>query len=213
MFTGIVQATCKVINIETKAGLKTFEVALTPELTEGLVVGASVANNGVCLTVTQMRDNIVLFDVMEETLTVSNLGDLVAGDWVNIERSLKYGTEIGGHILSGHIHTQANVIEISHTDQHYNIHLGVEKKWMDYIFYKGFIGINGCSLTVGEVTKDSFWLHLIPETLHITNLSDLKVNGHVNIEIDSQTQVIVDTVAKIMAKQQAQTLDLSKQAD
>ncbi|NKF52689.1 riboflavin synthase subunit alpha [Shewanella sp. WXL01] len=200
MFTGIVQATCKVEKIIEKAGLKTFEVALGTELLQGLKHGASVANNGVCLTVTELRDNIAIFDVMEETLKLTNLGNVKQGDLVNIERSLTYGSEIGGHVLSGHVHTQATVKTISHTAEHYNILLEVDEKWLDYIFYKGFIGINGCSLTVGEIEGNCFWIHLIPETLSITNLSDLQQSSLVNIEIDSQTQVIVDTVAKIMAR-------------
>ncbi|WP_394131725.1 riboflavin synthase subunit alpha [Shewanella maritima] len=200
MFTGIVQATCEVVNIENKPGLKTFDIQLTPELSQNLKIGASVANNGVCLTVTQLRDNIAKFDVMEETLLITNLGKVKQGDQVNIERSLTFGSEIGGHVMSGHIHTQASVVEISQTAEHYNILLEVPQKWMDYIFFKGFIGINGCSLTVGEVKDNQFWLHLIPETLSITNISDLVVGDFVNIEIDSQTQVIVETVNKIMQR-------------
>ncbi|MCL1112824.1 riboflavin synthase subunit alpha [Shewanella basaltis] len=202
MFTGIVQATCEVVSIQQAAGLKTFEVAMTPELTKGLVTGASVANNGVCLTVTKILNDKVFFDVMEETLTLTNLGQTQVGDNVNIERSLTFGTEIGGHILSGHIHTQAQIKSISNTAEHYNIEIAIAPKWMNYIFYKGFIGINGCSLTVGQVSDTGFMLHLIPETLKLTNLSQFSVGDNVNIEIDSQTQVIVDTVERILAKKQ-----------
>ncbi|GGB68733.1 riboflavin synthase subunit alpha [Shewanella inventionis] len=202
MFTGIVQATCEVVSIYKAAGLKTFEVAMTPELTKGLVTGASVANNGVCLTVTKILNDKVFFDVMEETLQLTNLGKTAVGDRVNIERSLTFGTEIGGHILSGHIHTQAKVKSVSNTAEHYNIELEIDPKWMHYIFYKGFIGINGCSLTVGQVSDSGFMLHLIPETLKLTNLSDYQVGDDINIEIDSQTQVIVDTVERILAKKQ-----------
>ncbi|MDD8058481.1 MULTISPECIES: riboflavin synthase subunit alpha [Shewanella] len=202
MFTGIVQATCEVVSIQKQAGLKTFEVKMTPELTQGLVTGASVANNGVCLTVTKVLNDKVFFDVMEETLTLTNLGKISVGDAVNIERSLTFGTEIGGHILSGHVHTQATVKTVSHTAEHYNIELNVDPRWMNYIFYKGFVGINGCSLTVGKVSEDGFILHLIPETLKLTNLSHYKAGDKINIEIDSQTQVIVDTVERILAKKQ-----------
>ncbi|MGI2172185.1 riboflavin synthase subunit alpha [Shewanella sp. MF05960] len=202
MFTGIVQATCEVVSIQKTAGLNTFEILMTSELTKGLVTGASVANNGVCLTVTKILNDKVFFDVMEETLALTNLGNTRVGDNVNIERSLTFGTEIGGHILSGHVHTQATVGEVSNTAEHYNIELNVDPQWMNYIFYKGFVGINGCSLTVGKVSDSGFMLHLIPETLKLTNLSQYKMGDKINIEIDSQTQVIVDTVERILAKKQ-----------
>ncbi|MCU8071240.1 MULTISPECIES: riboflavin synthase subunit alpha [unclassified Shewanella] len=200
MFTGIVQATCEVVAIHKKDGLNTLEVAFEPDLHEGLAIGASVANNGVCLTVTQVVDDRVFFDVVEETLRLTNLTNLSIGQSVNVERSLTFGSEIGGHILSGHIHTKAKVIDISHTEQHYDLTLGIEPKWMDYIFYKGFVGVNGCSLTVGEVSDSGFKLHLIPETLKLTNLSQYKVGDELNIEIDSQTQIIVDTVERVLAR-------------
>ncbi|MFV0594461.1 riboflavin synthase subunit alpha [Shewanella sp.] len=200
MFTGIVQATCEVVAIHKKDGLNTLEVAFKPDLREGLAIGASVANNGVCLTVTQVVDDRVFFDVVEETLRLTNLANLTVGQRVNIERSLTFGSEIGGHILSGHIHTKAKVSHISHTEQHYDLTLSVEPKWMNYILYKGFVGVNGCSLTVGEVTESSFMLHLIPETLKLTNLGQCQVGDELNIEIDSQTQAIVDTVERVLAK-------------
>ncbi|MGX9461272.1 riboflavin synthase subunit alpha [Shewanella sp. A14] len=202
MFTGIVQATCEVVSIHNAAGLKTFEIAMPPELTQGLVTGASVANNGVCLTVTKILNDKVFFDVMEETLAVTNLGNICVGDAVNIERSLTFGTEIGGHILSGHVHTLATVKAVSHTAEHYNIELQVDPQWMNYIFYKGFVGINGCSLTVGKVSSSGFLLHLIPETLKLTNLKHYTLGDNINIEIDSQTQIIVDTVERVLAKKQ-----------
>ncbi|ABO23902.1 riboflavin synthase [Shewanella loihica] len=200
MFTGIVQATCEVVAIHKKDGLNTIEIAMPSHLKENLQRGASVANNGVCLTVTEMADDRVFFDVMEETLRLTNLAGLSVGSQVNIERSLTYGSEIGGHVLSGHVHTQATVVEVSHTPAHFDIRLEVDPKWMNYILYKGFVGVNGCSLTVGEVSESGFMLHLIPETLEITNLDEVAVGTMLNIEIDSQTQAIVDTVERVLAK-------------
>ncbi|GAA0783946.1 MULTISPECIES: riboflavin synthase subunit alpha [Pseudomonadati] len=202
MFTGIVQATCEVVSVQQQAGLKRFEIALKPELLDRLQIGASVATNGVCLTVTKIANDKVFFDVMEETLSLTNLDKVQQGDQVNIERSLTFGSEIGGHILSGHIHTQAEIVAISDTAEHYNIELAIDAKWRDYIFYKGFVAVNGCSLTVGQLTEHGFKLHLIPETLRLTNLDFQAVGDKMNIEIDSQTQVIVDTVERILAKKQ-----------
>lgn len=200
MFTGIVQAKCEVVAIHRQTGLNTYEISMGESLRQGLKIGASVATNGVCLTVTKQANSHVFFDVMEETLDVTNLAALQVGDWVNIERSLTFGSEIGGHILSGHVHTQAIISEVSHTDSHYDLTLTVDEKWMNYILYKGFVGVNGCSLTVGAVTDERFMLHLIPETLRLTNLEQYKAGDKLNIEIDSQTQAIVDTVERVLAK-------------
>ncbi|MCL1123218.1 riboflavin synthase subunit alpha [Shewanella surugensis] len=200
MFTGIVQAKCEVMAIHTKTGMYTFEIAIDESLREGLQIGASVATNGVCLTVTQEVNGHVFFDVMEETLSLTNLVHLQVGDWVNIERSLTFGCEIGGHILSGHVHTQAILSEVSKTDSHYNLELTLDPQWMNYILYKGFVGVNGCSLTVGAVTENSFMLHLITETLRLTNLEQYQQGDTLNIEIDSQTQAIVDTVERVLAQ-------------
>lgn len=202
MFTGIVQATCNVVDIIKKPGLQTHTISLPGSLATALTTGASVANNGVCLTVTHIADNNVSFDVMEESLALTNLANIDIDSQINIERSMTFGAEIGGHILSGHVHTQAVVVEVSATDEHYNIKLEIEPQWMKYIFYKGFIGINGCSLTVGKVTGCQFMVHLIPETLKLTNLGLAKVGDKLNIEIDSQTQTIVDTVERVLAEKE-----------
>ncbi|KFZ38438.1 riboflavin synthase subunit alpha [Shewanella mangrovi] len=200
MFTGIVQAKCEVRSIDKKVGLHTLGVAIPQALRSDLQIGASVANNGVCLTVTAVADDRVFFDVMEETLALTNLAEVQIGTQVNIERSLTFGKEIGGHILSGHVHTQATVAQVDLTESHYNLQLSFDPAWQKYIFYKGFIGVNGCSLTVGEVAEGRFWLHLIPETLRLTNLADYNVGMKLNLEIDSQTQTIVDTVERVMAQ-------------
>ncbi|MBT1445462.1 riboflavin synthase subunit alpha [Shewanella sp. JM162201] len=199
MFTGIVQATCELVAIEKRQGMHTLTVSLPEYLTEGLITGASVANNGVCLTVTRIADDRVFFDVMEETLRLTNLGSVEIGSQINIERSLTFGKEIGGHLLSGHIHTQAKVVSVAKVGEQWDLRLCVEPQWMKYILYKGFVAVNGCSLTVGEVFDDGFMLHLIPETLRLTNLKDASAGTKLNIEIDSQTQTIVDTVERVLA--------------
>ncbi|RYV01625.1 riboflavin synthase [Shewanella sp. OPT22] len=198
MFTGIVQATCKVVSIEAKPGLKVLELDIESYLTQGLKIGASVAVNGVCLTVTKHENDSVFFDVMEETLALTNLNFLKVRDKVNIERSLTFSSEIGGHVLSGHIQTQAKIVKISNTDEHHNIELEVPSQWMKYIMYKGFIAINGCSLTIGKIKENKFLIHLIPETLRLTNLESYSVGDAFNIEIDSQTQAIVNTVERYL---------------
>ncbi|QSX42472.1 riboflavin synthase subunit alpha [Shewanella cyperi] len=204
MFTGIVQATCDVVDIQKKDKLNTLAISLPPELRKDLSLGASIATNGVCLTVTGWQDDRVFFDVMEETLSLTNLAALVPGSRVNIERSLTFGKEIGGHLLSGHIHTKARVVGVQMNGLQKDLRLELAPQWMKYVLYKGFIGVNGCSLTVGEVTRNQFRLHLIPETLRLTNLSLVSEGDWLNIEIDSQTQTIVDTVERVLAARQVQ---------
>ena len=199
MFTGIVQRTAKVISIEKKAQLHRLEIGLGKAHQQGLVVGASIANNGTCLTVVDMTDDSVFFDVIEETLKVTNLADLTIGSVVNIERAAKFGDEIGGHLLSGHVHTQAEIVTINRTATNCDICFKIAPQWQKYVLPKGFIAIDGISLTLGEVADGQFWVHLIPETLAVTNLGLRSVGEFVNIEIDSQTQAIVDTVERMMA--------------
>ncbi|WP_028115402.1 riboflavin synthase [Ferrimonas senticii] len=199
MFTGIVQAAVAVAEIIDQPQLRTLVVPLPEALRQDLQIGASVANNGVCLTVTKLADDKVFFDVMEETLNKTNLAQLQPGDLVNIERSLVFGKEIGGHIVSGHVHTVATLSEIDKTATNCRLRLQLPSQWMKYILHKGFVGVDGCSLTVGDVYDDGFDLHLIPETLRLTNLSERVIGDKLNIEIDSQTQTIVDTVERVLA--------------
>jgi riboflavin synthase len=199
MFTGIVQRKAQIVSIAKKDQLNTLEVHLAKEHQLGLVTGASIANNGTCLTVVKMTENSVFFDVIEETLKVTNLSDLVVGRYVNQERAAKFGDEIGGHLLSGHVHTQAEIITINRTETNCDICFKIDDQWQKYVLPKGFIAIDGISLTLGNVDNGCFWVHLIPETLAVTNLGERKVGEQVNIEIDSQTQAIVDTVERVMA--------------
>ncbi len=167
---------------------------------DGLETGASVAHNGCCLTVTEIKGNQVSFDLMKETLRITNLGELQPGDWVNVERAAKFSDEIGGHLMSGHIMTTAEIAKILTSENNRQIWFKVQdKQLMKYILYKGFIGIDGISLTVGEVTPTRFCVHLIPETLERTTLGKKKLGERVNIEIDPQTQAVVDTVERVLA--------------
>lgn len=199
MFTGIVQRKAKILNITKQAQLHTLEVELPQDAQVGLNIGASIANNGTCLTVVKKSENSVFFDVIEETLKVTNLVTLNVGGVVNLERATKFGDEIGGHILSGHVHAQAEIITIYRTDTNCDICFKIDKAWIKYILPKGFIAIDGISLTLGDVDNGEFWVHLIPETLSVTNLGTRQIGEFVNIEIDSQTQAIVDTVERVLA--------------
>ena len=199
MFTGIVQGVGQIIDIIDQDKLRTYKVKLPAKLTQHIEIGASIANDGCCLTVTDFQDDWVTFDIMQETLALTTLGSKKLNDLVNIERSAKYGDEIGGHVMSGHISCRASIIDIRKTATNCQMTLAIPERFIKYVLFKGFIGIDGASLTVGEVKDNQFNIHLIPETLAITTLDSKKIGDEVNIEIDSQTQAIVDTVERVLA--------------
>lgn len=199
MFTGIVQGVGKIIQIIDKDKLRSYKIELPKHLMQNLQIGASIANDGCCLTLTGFGDNWVIFDIMQETLSITTLGDKKVGDYINIERSAKYGDEVGGHIMSGHVACTAKITQIIKTETNCTMVIEIPSLFQKYILYKGFIGIDGASLTIGKINDNQFSIHLIPETLAITTLKDKKEGDKVNIEIDSQTQAIVDTVERVMA--------------
>lgn len=203
MFTGIVQGKAQIETIERKDDFMTLTVRLPEDAADNLQHGASIALNGTCLTVTRFSANQVTFDLIMETLRVTNLGKLKAGDEVNFERAASFGDEIGGHLLSGHIHDQVIIDRIERPDNNCIIWFRTSEKWQRYIFAKGFIALNGCSLTVGELQDGCFNVFLIPETLSITTFGDASVGDSVNLEVDSHTQAIVDTVDQYMLQRDA----------
>ncbi|SNC58800.1 riboflavin synthase subunit alpha [Sodalis endosymbiont of Henestaris halophilus] len=199
MFTGIVQATAPITAIEEKDHFRTHHVCLPDYLMLDLTISASMAHNGCCLTVTGINDNVVSFDLMKETLRLTNLGELKVGDEVNLERAASMKTEIGGHLMSGHIICTATLIKIVKSENNRQIWFFIpEKTLMKYILYKGYIGVDGISLTVGEVADNCFCVYLIPETLLRTTLGKKRLRDSVNIEIDAQTQAIVNTVERVL---------------
>lgn len=200
MYTGIVQGTFNVVALEKKPGLHTVVIELDAARTRDLLIGASVAVDGVCLTVTALEGCCVHFDVMQQTLQQTTLGQLRQGDWVNIERSAHYGDEIGGHGISGHIDAAVEIVAVDTPENNRTLSFSLPPSLRAYIFQRGFIGLNGCSLTVAELDSeaDTFKVCLIPETLRITTFSNKVVGDRVNLELDRQTQAIVDTVRRYL---------------
>ena len=200
MYTGIVQALLPVAMIERKPGLMSMTIRLPGDLSAELETGASVAANGVCLTVTGIQGEQVSFDVMQETLNLTNLDQIEVGSLVNIERSAKAGVEVGGHILSGHIMATARVLSVEITENNRRITFSGDPAWLKYVFNKGFLALNGASLTVAGIDRENhhFWVNLIPETLKRTNFGLLEEGDLVNVEVEHQTQVIVDTVTRLL---------------
>jgi len=199
MFTGIVQGMATVVAVEEKNQFRTHKVRLPAALLPGLQIGASVAHNGCCLTVTRIDGNVVAFDLMAETLRLTNLGALTVGDSVNVERAARFGDDIGGHSMSGHIISTAAVSEVLTSPDNRTLWFTLPRELMKYVLKKGYIGVDGCSLTIGDVRDDGFCVNLIPETLQRTLLGVRQVGDVVNIEIDPQTQAIVDTVERVLA--------------
>ncbi|MDD9194605.1 riboflavin synthase subunit alpha [Aliivibrio sp. S3MY1] len=201
MFTGIVATTAEVIEITKKDRFQTHVVKIPAPYHQGLEIGASVAHNGCCLTVTNINGHLISFDLIEETLRLTNLGLLEVGQRINIERAARFGDEIGGHSMSGHIVDVMTVREINQTTENCQIWFDVAPRWTKYILHKGYIGVDGISLTIGDVDEKGFNVNLIPETLERTNLSQRSIGDKINLEIDPQTQAIVDTVERVLANQ------------
>lgn len=193
MFTGIVQGQGKVIAMDSGEYTK---VTITLPNSENLRIGDSVSVSGVCLTAVQIQDTAVQFDIIPETLSRTNLKELQIGNHVNIERALKYGDEVGGHLLSGHIMGVGTISNRHEGEEILDISVKVPEEMSPFIVEKGYIAIDGISLTIGKVNGCNFSVHLIPETIRLTTLASKQIGAEVNIEIDSMTQIIVQTVRK-----------------
>ncbi|MCH2156512.1 MAG: riboflavin synthase subunit alpha [Opitutales bacterium] len=196
MFTGIVTATFEIAEIWRGAASATFVIPFDADHLQDLAIGASVAVNGTCLTVVTIEEHQVTFDISEETLRLTNLGSLIEGNRVNIERSAKAGAEIGGHPMSGHVDDLACVVGVTRDAENCEIRIQLPEGFGKYVFNKGYVGLNGCSLTVGALDKSmgQFSVYLIPETLRQTTFDQIKAGDTLNLEIDRQTQIMVDTV-------------------
>lgn len=226
MFSGIVSGLYPIKSIAPTASGALLRVFVHDTLLVGLKAGDSIAVNGVCLTVidftpgteitetdiagidmtgTEQKQALtayVSFDVVPETLRRSNLSELGEGSFVNIERSLRFGDEVGGHLCSGHIDCILTVVSIIRLGEGAEVRFSIEKPFLRYIFEKGYVALNGASLTVAKKYDDGFSVAFIPETLKKTNLGLLDTGTRVNLEIDRSTQVIVETVERVLSERQ-----------
>ena len=193
MFTGIVAASCEVVSTDQGEEVRSIVVDLSG-YDDDLEIGASVAIDGVCMTVVSAIDGHVRFEAIPETLERTTIGLLKQGSQVNIERSLRMGDELGGHILSGHVMTTARILQRTQKGEGIDLLIEHQVETKPYILEKGYVAIDGMSLTVGEVEGEGFNLHIIPETLRITTIGAKAEGDLVNIEVDSRTQAVVDTI-------------------
>lgn len=203
MFTGIVQGVARIAAIRDEDGIRTFTIEFPDRFADGLAIGGSVSVDGVCLTATTiLSPNRVRFDVILQSLAVTTLGRYVAGDAVNVERAARDGAEIGGHPLSGHVDFSATIESVGETGGNKVVRIAIPEEYRRYVFAKGYIAVNGASLTVAECDKAEGWFEvwLIPETRRATNLDARRAGDRLNVEIERGTQVIVDTVRDAVAE-------------
>ena len=198
MFTGIVSGQGYIHKVKNNVDYTSITIKAPAGFSKNLKRGASVAVNGVCLTAKKGATDLLEFDVITETLEKTNFNLLSKGNKVNLERSMKANTEIGGHLVSGHIHGIGVIKSINDRGQTKDLRIQPPASLMEYLFYKGYVGLNGCSLTIGKVFKSSFNIHLIPETIKVTNFQKMKKGDLINIEIDQTTINTVETIKKIM---------------
>jgi riboflavin synthase len=191
MFTGLIQQLGTVVSVERAGGLGRLLVRTTP-WERPLDAGESIAVQGVCLTLARREGDLLQFDVLQETFDKTNLGEKTAGRRVNLERALRYGDPMGGHIVSGHVEEVGRLAGIRRVDDRdWELRVGCSKKILDPTLPKGSMALDGISLTVVEVAADSFTVHIIPYTWEHTSLSELAVGAGVNLEADILARYVV----------------------
>lgn len=203
MFTGIVQGIATIAELQDRPGLRSWRLQFPKGFAQGLEIGASVACDGVCLTVTALHgDDGASFDVMQQTLALTTLGRFAPGDRLNVERAAKEGAEIGGHPLSGHVDCTATLLAVRQPENNHVLRIGVPPSHRRYVFAKGYIAVNGASLTIAEASREEGWFEvwLIPETLRLTTFGAKRPGDALNLEVERATQVMVDTVREAVAE-------------
>ena len=203
MFTGIVSGKGNLKKIIKCEDYISLIIQAPKGFAKNLSKGASVSVNGVCLTVKKGRTDLLEFDVIEETLKKTNLKNISRLSKLNLERSMTANTEIGGHLVSGHIHGTGEVLKVINRKETKDLLIKIPSQLREYFFYKGYVALNGCSLTIGKVLKSSFYIHLIPETVSITNFKEIKKGDLINIEVEQTTINTVETVKRVMLERKA----------
>ena len=208
MFTGIVQAKVQVSAIQPNP----FGIRLVVDCTRWSPPenyrpghGDSICISGVCLTVTDVTEKTLAFDIIAETLAKTTLGDLLAGSFVNIEPSVTPTQPMGGHFLQGHVEGVGTVTEVYSGEDEWRITIKPPAELMDYIIPKGSIAVDGVSMTLAAVTTDTFQLALIPTTLELTTLGEAKPGNRINIETDIISRTIVNYLQNMRSTRQVGT--------
>ncbi|MCX0291900.1 riboflavin synthase [Lactobacillus kullabergensis] len=184
MFTGIIQTTGTITRLEISEQHARLGICAPELIQKDLPLGASIAVNGICLTVTDWSDNDFAVDVMPETMKRTNLGNLQKGSLVNLEPSLSLNGKLDGHIVAGHIDTTAELVKRVENENSIELEFAVPHKYDPFIVEKGSIAIDGISLTVTMAANDHFGVSLIPYTIQNTTLAHYQVGDKANIEVD-----------------------------
>jgi riboflavin synthase len=183
MFTGLIEEVGTVIEISTTDRGSQLQIA-APYVAEKIHIGDSIAVNGCCLTVAAHRGDQVIFDLLGETLERTNLGTLRYESRINLERALAVGARIGGHFLQGHVDCAARVVAFEKNNGDQRLEVELPSEFAHYVANKGSIAVNGISLTVAEVSPESFAVWIIPHTRDHTNLGTVRAGDRVNLEFD-----------------------------
>ena len=183
MFTGIVETTGQIKRAEPTPNGGT-QLVIGTQLGTELEVGASLALNGCCLTVTGVNGSEIRFDLLGETLRRTNLGDLKPGDVINLERPMLANGRFDGHVVQGHIDTTARIESIQPAGSDHRVEIALPESFSRYVVFKGSVTIDGISLTVAELHPDRFVMWIIPHTWQVTNLHQRKPGDRVNLEFD-----------------------------
>ena len=187
MFNGIIYNQGKILNIKKNpkyvTGSSVIEVFSKVKLKKK-DIGESVCCDGVCLTLIGIKKKSFFFYLSKETLKRSNFNNIKKGQYINIEKSLKYGQKVSGHYIQGHVDTTGKIKKIKIIDKAWVVSILIKKIYLKYLVEKGSISINGVSLTISKIKNDGFEITIIPHTLRLTNLIKIKKKDKVNIEFD-----------------------------
>ena len=191
MFNGIIYNT-GIVEKVLKAKNSIEVVLKTKLLFKKNEIGSSICCNGVCLTLTKIKNNLTSFYLSKETLKKSNFRFIKKDNIINIEKSLSHGSKISGHYVQGHVDTTAVIQKIFIKDKTWVVNFIINKSFSKYLIEKGSIAINGASLTISKTTQNKFEVNIIPHTLKLTNLKELKQKGLVNIEFDIFSKYLIN---------------------
>ena len=183
MFTGLIETVGTVVNCEKRGAAAVLTVTFPLPAAE-IAIGDSVAVNGACLTVTAKREASLVFDVSPESLTTTTIGNLRAGHCVNLERAIRLGDRMGGHIVTGHVDCIGKLARMNESSGNQVLDFTLAPEFARYLIHKGSVAINGISLTVNRVSTNGFSVNVIPLTLSSTTLARVRVGDDVNIETD-----------------------------
>ncbi|MGH1354419.1 MAG: riboflavin synthase [Thalassovita sp.] len=188
MFTGIITDIGKITELEQRGDLRAR--IKTRYHMDGVDLGASIASDGVCLTVIKKGADWYDVEISAETVSKTNLGDWAVGRRVNLERALKVGDELGGHIVSGHVDGVAEIVAMTDEGDSTRVTLRAPEALAKYIAPKGSVALNGTSLTVNEVDGCDFGINFIPHTKEMTTWGDARVGDRINLEIDTLARYV-----------------------